>query len=87
MELKVKKRTGKVVKYPSKKIKSMLGAIGFTGILLVKATGDVFNEAEKLAINGVISATNFEKALFKAVSNANKITMNAIQKATKKVLR
>lgn len=87
MELKVKKRTGKVVKYSSKKIKNMLRTIGFTGILLIRSTGEVFKEAKKLTSHGVISTTNFEKALFKAVSNTNKIAMDTIQKATKKVLK
>jgi len=87
MELKVKKRTGKVVKYSSGKVKGVLKTVGFSGGLLLKGTGEVFKEAKKLTKDGVISATNFEKAIVKAVSNTNKIAVNTTQKITRRVLK
>jgi len=87
MALKVKKKSGRIVQYPISKVKGLLKTVGFTGGLLVKATGSVFKETKKLAKHGVISATNFEKAVVKAVSNTNKIAMNTTQKITKRVLK
>lgn len=87
MEFKVKKKTGKVVKYSTGKVNSILKTIGFTGGLLVKATGNVFKEAKKLTSEGIISATNLEKAIVKAVSNTNKIAINNAQKITKRILK
>lgn len=87
MELRVKKKTGKVVKYSGNKVKSMLKTVGFSGGLLVKATGEVFKEAKKLTKEGVITVTNLEKAVVKGVSNTNKIAVNTTQKITKKVLK
>jgi len=87
MAIKVKKKTGKIVEYPVKKVKNLLKTVGFTGGLLVRGTSDVFKEAKKLTKHGVISATNFEKAVAKAVSNTNKIAINTTQKVAKRVLK
>lgn len=87
MAIKLKTKTGKVVDYPVSKVKKILSAVGFTGLLLTKATGNVFSEAKKLTKKGVITATNFEKAVVKAVSNTNRIAVNTVQRMTKKVLK
>ncbi len=87
MAIKVKKKSGKIVEYPITKVKSLLKTIGFTGGLLIKGTSDVFSEAKKLTKQGIISATNFEKAIVNAVSNTNKIAIGATQKITKKILK
>lgn len=87
MAIKVKKKTGKVVEYSVTKVKNLLKTVGFTGGLLVKGTGEVFKEAKKLTKHGVISATNFEKAIVNGVSNTNKIAVNTTQKVTKRILK
>lgn len=87
MALKVKKKSGKIMQYSISKVRSLLKTVGFTGGLLVKATGSVFTETKKLTKHGVISALNFEKAIVKAVSNTNKIAVNTTQKITKRVLK
>ena len=86
-KLKVKKKSGKIVEYPVSKVKSMLKTVGYSGGLLVKGTGEVFKETKKLTHHGVISATNLEKAVVKAVSNINKIAINTTQKVAKRVLK
>ena len=87
MAIKVKKKNGRIVEYPITKVKSLLKTVGFTGGLLVKGSSDVLKEAKKLTKHGVISATDFEKAVVKAVSNTNKIAVNTTQKVTKRVLK
>lgn len=87
MTIKVKKKSGKIVDYPVTKVKNLLKTVGFTGGLLVKATSGVFTEAKRLTKSGVVSATNFEKAIVKAVNNTNKIAMNTTQRVTRKVLK
>lgn len=87
MAIKVKKKNGKVVEYPADKIRRLLSTIGFTGGLLVRGTMEVFKEAKKLTTSGIISATNFEKAIVKAVNNTNKIAINTTQKVTRRVLK
>ena len=86
-KLKLRKRSGKVVPLPKATIKKVLSHTGFTGNLLLKAVGGVLREASGLAKAGVISATNFEKAMVKAVGNTNRVAMNTAQKVTKKILR
>lgn len=85
--LKLKLKDGKVVDLPGKTIKNILARVGFTGRLLVSATGNTLREAGKLANEGVVSATNLEKAIVKAVADTNKLAMNTAQKVVKKVLR
>lgn len=86
-KLKVKKRSGGVAEYPTTKIKDLFKSVGFTGNLLLRATGDVFKEAKKLTTAGVLTVTGFEKAVVKAVNNTNKIAMNTAQKTVKKILK
>lgn len=86
-KLKVKKKTGKIVAYPAAKVKGVLKTVGFTGSLLVKATGGVLTEAKKLAKHGIISVTDLEKAIVRGMSNTNKIAMNTTQKLTRRVLK
>lgn len=87
MAIKVKKKSGRVVQYPITKVKNMLKTVGFSGVLLIKATGQVFKEAKKFTKSGVITATNFEKSIIRAVSNTNNIAVNTTQKITRRVLR
>jgi len=84
--LKLKTKNGAPVDVPVKKIKNILAKVGFTGKLLVSATGKTLQEAGKLANAGVISATNLQKAIIKAVADTNKLAMNTTQKIAKKVL-
>ena len=86
MVIKVKKKSGKIVEYPVTKVKNFLKTVGFTGNLLLNGTNGVFKEAKKLTKQGVISVTNFEKAVVKAVSNTNKIAVSTVQKTTKRIL-
>ena len=85
--VKIKKKSGKIVEYSVSKVKSLLKTVGFTGTTLVKGTSNVLKEAKKLKKSGVISATNFEKAVVKGISNTNKIIINSAQKVTRKVLK
>jgi len=85
--LKLRTKRGKVVDLPGHKIKNLFAKVGFTGRLLVSATGSALREAGKLANEGVVSVTNLEKAIVKAVGNTNKLAMNTAQKVSKKVLR
>ena len=85
--VKIKKKSGKIVEYPISKVKSILKTAGFTGVTLVKGTSNVLKEAKKLTKSGIISATNFEKAVVRGISNTNKIIINSAQKVTRKVLK
>ncbi|MFA5141840.1 MAG: hypothetical protein WC471_02635 [Candidatus Woesearchaeota archaeon] len=81
------KKGERIIEYPFHKIKNLFITVGFTGGLLLKATNGVFKETKKLAKNGVVSVTDFEKAIVKAVSNTNKIAMNTTQKVVKRILK
>ena len=85
--IKVKKKSGKIVEYPVNKVKSMLKTTGYTGKLLINGTAEVLGEIKKLTKSGIITATNFEKAVVRGVSNTNKIAMDTTQKATKRILK
>ena len=85
--LKVKKKSGRLVSYPVSKVKGVLKTAGFSGVLLVKGSGEVLKEAKKLAKHGVITATELEKAVVKGVGNTNKIAVNTTQKIAKRVLK
>lgn len=84
--LKLRTKSGAAVDLPVKKIKNVLAKVGFTGRLLVSATGKTLQEAGKLANEGVVSVTNLQKAIVKAVASTNKLAMNTTQKVAKKVL-
>lgn len=81
------KPSGKVVDLPEATIKKVLKSTGFTGSLLTTAVGGVLREATTLAKEGVITVTNLEKALVKAVHNTNQLAMNSAQKLTKRWLK
>ena len=85
--VKVKKKSGKIIEYSASKVKSVLKTAGFTGKTLIKGTSNVLKEAKRLTKSGVISATNFEKAIVKGVSNTNKIVVNSAQNMTKRILK
>ena len=85
-KLKVKTKSGKLIAYPVAKVKSVISATGYTGGLLIKATVGTFDEAKKLAKEGIITVIDLEKAIVKSVNNTNKIAMNTIQKITKRIL-
>ncbi len=86
-KLKLRKRDGNVVNLPTATIKKVLSKTGFTGNLLLKGVAGVLREATGLAKAGVITVTNLEKAIVKAISNTNKVAMDSAQKLTKKVLK
>lgn len=85
-KLKVKKKNGAYAD-PLKLAKSVFNKAGFTGTQLVLATKGVIKEAGKLAQAGVVSSTDFEKAVVRAVANTNNLIMNETRKITKKVLK
>lgn len=87
MVLKVKTKKGKIVEYPITKVKNLLKTVGFTGFLLGKATVNVFREAKKLTKSGIVSVTDFEKALVRGVSNTNNIAINTTQKIARRILK
>ncbi|MDP3698799.1 MAG: hypothetical protein Q8R47_04375 [Nanoarchaeota archaeon] len=84
--LKVKKRNGAYAD-PFKLAKAVLSKAGFTGGQLALATKGAVKEAGKLAHAGVLSSTDLEKAIVKAVANTNNLVMNKTRKISKKVLR
>ena len=84
--LKLKKKSGAYAD-PFKLAKSVLSKAGFTGKQLMLATQGVAKEAGKLAHAGVLSSTDLEKAIVKAVANTNNLVMNNTRKISKKVLR
>lgn len=86
-KLKVKTKSGKIVDYPFNTVKKILATAGFTGGLLIKVTNGVFKEAKKLTKAGVITTTNLEKAIFRAISNTNKLLINSAQKFTRRILK
>ena len=85
--IKVKKKSGKIMEYPVSKVKSVLKTTGYTGKLLVSGTAEILGEIKKLTKSGIITATNFEKAVVRGVNNTNKIAMDTTQKATKRILK
>ena len=56
-------------------------------VLVEKPLTQDLKEAKKLTKSGIISATNFEKAVVRGISNTNKIIINSAQKVTRKVLK
>ncbi|MBI2045185.1 hypothetical protein HYT23_03940 [Candidatus Pacearchaeota archaeon] len=87
MSLKVKTKVGKVIAYPTKKVKQVIKGAGFTGKLLISTAGGVLKEAGKFAKEGIITTTDLEKAIVESVSNTNKVLVNSIPKLTKKILK
>ena len=85
-KLKLKKNDGAYAD-PLKLAKAVLSKAGFTGGQLMFATRGVVKEAGKLAHAGVLSTTDLEKAIVKAVANTNNLVMNKTRKISKKVLR
>ena len=85
-KLKVKTKSGKLIAYPVAKVKSVISTTGYAGGLLIKATAGTFDEAKKLAKDGIITATDLEKAIVRGINNMNRITMDTIQKITKRIL-
>lgn len=85
-KLKVKKKSGAYAD-PLKLAKAVLSKAGFTGGQLVLATRGVVKEAGKLAHAGVISSTDLEKAVVRAVANTNNLVMNKTRKISKKMLK
>jgi len=86
-KLKLKKKSGRIVDLPMHAVKRVLSTSGYTGKALYTATKGVLHQAGKLAKQGVVSATDVEKALVRAVSDTNKIVMNSAKKIVKEVLR
>ncbi len=86
-KIKVKTPAGKIIELPANTVKRILSDTGYSGNLLLKATNNTFKEAKKLAKGGVVTATNFEKAIIKAISNTNRIAMDTTQKLAKKILK
>jgi len=84
--LKVKKKSGAYAD-PFKLAKAVLSKAGFTGGQLTLAVRGVVKEAGRLADAGVLSSTDLEKAIVKAVANTNNLIMNKTRKISKKVLR
>lgn len=84
--LKLKKKSGAYAD-PFKLAKFVLNKAGFTGQQLALATKGVVKEAGKLAHAGVISSTDLEKVLVRAVANTNNQVMNKTRKISKKLLR
>ena len=84
--LKVKKRSGTYAD-PLKLAKSVLSKAGFTGGQLTLAVSGVVKEAGKLANAGVVSTTDLEKAIVKAVANTNNLIMNRTRKISKNALK
>ena len=68
-------------------VKDILSRAGYVGKHLVGTTTSIINEASKLATNGVVTTTQLEKAIVRAVYNTNNILMDNTVKITKKVLR
>jgi len=86
-KLKVKTKSGKIIAYPVKKVKSIISTAGYTGKVLINATIGTFNEAKKLAKDGVITVTDLEKAIVNGVNNTNNIAIGTVQKITKVLLK
>lgn len=86
-KLKLMKPSGKIVDLPEATIKKVLKSTGFTGNLLTQVVGGVLGEAANLAREGVVTVTNLEKAVVKAIRNTNQLAMNTAQKFTKKWLK
>lgn len=86
-KFKIKTRAGKVIDCPIKEMKAVLSGSGLTGKLLVKATNELFKEVRKLTKEGVITATNLERAVVRSISNTNKTAIDTAQKFTKKMLK
>lgn len=84
--LKLKKKSGAYAD-PLKLAKSVLNKAGFTGQQLALATRGAVKEAGKLAHAGVISGTDLEKAMVRAVTNTNNQLMNKTKKISKKMLK
>ena len=85
-KLKVKKKNGAYAD-PLMMAKSVLNKAGFTGGQLALATKGAVKEAGKLAHAGVITSTDLEKAIVRAVANTNNLVMNKTRKISKKLLR
>lgn len=68
-------------------VRRILSDAGYSGKILIKATGEVLQTAKSMARKGVIDVTDLEKALVKGVRNANDATINAAVKITKKILK
>jgi hypothetical protein len=85
-KLKVKKKSGAYAD-PFKLARSILSKAGFTGGQLASTTKGVVKEAGKLADAGVLSSTDLEKAIVRAVANTNNLVMNNTRRISKKLLR
>lgn len=85
-KLKVEKKNGRYAD-PLRLAKYVLGKVGFTGRQLASTTKGVVKEAGKLAHAGVLSSTDLEKALVRAVANTNNLVMDKTRKISKKLLR
>ena len=84
-KLKVKTKEGDLA--PLSLAKKVLSKAGFTGEQLALATKGVAKEAAKLARAGALSTADLEKAIVRAVANANNLMMNKAKKIAKKVLK
>ncbi|MCH8004542.1 MAG: hypothetical protein IH934_08000 [Nanoarchaeota archaeon] len=85
--LRLKQKDGSVINLPLNLVKNILSKAGYVGKHLALTTTGIINEAGKLATNGVVTTTQLEKAIVRAVYNANNILMDNTVKITKKVLK
>lgn len=76
-----------LIDVPIETVKSILADIGYSGKALMEATGAVFKEAKQMAKAGVVSTTDFEKALVSGIKKTNDVLMNTSKKIVKRVLR
>ena len=86
-KIKLKTKSGKIIRYPVSKIKSIISSAGYSGSVLLKATGGTFNEAKKLAKGGIITMIDLEKAIVRGINNTNNIAIDSVQKITKRILK
>lgn len=84
--LKLKKRNGNLIDLPLGLVKKVLKKGGFAGKQLTLVSQGVAREAAKLASKGIITSTDLEKAIVKAVHNTNSIVMNRTKSITRKFL-
>ena len=82
----VKKGTT-LLELPFETLKSVLADVGFAGGLLLKTTNEVFSELKKVAKSGVVSSTDFEKALVNGLKRTNDHAVSATRSLAKRILK
>ena len=76
-----------IIEVPIETIKAILADVGFAGNLLMKATGEVYKEVKSLSKQGVIHASDFEKAVVRGIKQTNDMAVDTTTKIVKKVLK